>query len=217
MLLCDPSDNVIEIKAYRHGAVIVGAVAPAILGGMASSSGPRVAGRIHSGARSHGGVSARVMTDPDLIFRSATRDDLPAIVGLLADDPLGAQRENYVLPLPGCYEAAFAAIDQDPHNELIVVDAPDHPVAGVLQLTVVPHITYRGGWRAQIEGVRVASSLRSSGIGEQLFQWAIQRAKAKGCHLVQLTSDKARPDAIRFYERLGFVASHEGLKLHLDA
>jgi ribosomal protein S18 acetylase RimI-like enzyme len=145
------------------------------------------------------------------------RDDLPAIVGLLADDPLGAKRESYVLPLPGSYETAFAAIDQDPHNELIVVDLPDYPVAGVLQLTVVPHITYRGGWRAQIEGVRIASSLRSSGIGEQMFRWAIQRAKAKGCHLIQLTSDKARPDAIRFYERLGFVASHEGLKLHFDA
>lgn len=157
------------------------------------------------------------MTSLDLTFRPATRDDLPAIVALLANDPLGAERENHVLPLPASYEAAFIAIEQDPNNELIVVDSPDQPVAGVLQLTVVPHITYQGGWRAQIEGVRVAADLRSTGIGEQLFLWAIQRARDKGCHLVQLTSDKARPAAIRFYEKLGFVPSHEGLKLHLAA
>lgn len=157
------------------------------------------------------------MTPFDLTFRPATQEDLPAIVALLANDLLGARRENHVLPLPASYEKAFAAIDQDPNNELVVVDTADQAVAGVLQLTLVPHITYQGGWRAQIEGVRVASSLRSSGIGERLFLWAIERARSKGCHLVQLTSDKARPDAIRFYERLGFVASHEGMKLHLAA
>lgn len=156
------------------------------------------------------------MVSFDLTFRPATHKDLPAIVALLANDPLGTRRENHVLPLPPSYEAAFAAIDQDPNNELIVVDTADHAVAGVLQLTLVPHITYRGGWRAQIEGVRVASNLRSSGIGEQLILWAIERARSKGCHLVQLTSDKTRPDAIRFYEKLGFVASHEGMKLHFD-
>jgi ribosomal protein S18 acetylase RimI-like enzyme len=156
------------------------------------------------------------MQASDLTFRPATSEDLPAIVALLANDPLGAKRENHVPPLPASYEAAFTAIDQDPNNELVVVDTEDQAVAGVLQLTLIPHITYQGGWRAQIEGVRVAASLRSSGIGEQLFLWAIERARSKGCHLVQLTSDKARPDAIRFYERLGFVASHEGMKLHLD-
>ena len=156
------------------------------------------------------------MTSSDLTFRLATREDLPAIVALLVNDPLGAKRESHVLPLPVSYEEAFFAIDRDPNNELVVVDAPDQVVAGVLQLTLVPHITYRGGWRAQIEGVRVAANLRSSGIGRQLFLWAIARAKDRGCHLVQLTSDKARPDAIRFYEGLGFVPSHEGMKLHLD-
>ena len=156
------------------------------------------------------------MQSSDLTFRRATHKDLPAIVALLADDPLGAKRENPVLPLPASYETAFAAIDHDPNNELVVVDTADQAVAGVLQLTLIPHIAYQGGWRAQIESVRVASNLRSSGIGEQLFLWAIERARDKGCHLVQLTSDKARPDAIRFYERLGFVASHEGMKLHLD-
>ncbi|WP_146909043.1 GNAT family N-acetyltransferase [Arenimonas daejeonensis] len=157
------------------------------------------------------------MTSSNLTFRPATREDLPAIVALLANDALGEKRENHTLPLPASYEAAFTAIDQDPNNELIVVDSPDQVVAGVLQLTLVPHITYQGGWRAQIEGVRVAANLRSSGIGKQLLLWAIGRAKDRGCHLVQLTSDKARPDAIRFYEGLGFVPSHEGMKLHLDA
>jgi GNAT superfamily N-acetyltransferase len=155
------------------------------------------------------------VTDTDLIFRRAVHDDLPRIVALLADDPLGAKRENYVLPLPSAYLDAFAAIDRDPNNELVVVGRAGRSVIGVLQLTYIPYLTYQGGWRALIEGVRVAAEYRSTGIGEKLFLWAIQRARERGCHLVQLTSDKARPDAIRFYEKLGFVASHEGMKLHL--
>ena len=154
------------------------------------------------------------MTYTNLTFRRAIAADLPAIVALLADDPLGAKREHSVLPLPQAYTDAFAAIDQDPNNELVVVDAAGRQTMGVLQLTFIPYITYRGGWRALIEGVRVAAEFRSGGVGEQMFLWAIQRARERGCHLVQLTSDKARPDAIRFYEKLGFVASHEGMKLH---
>jgi GNAT superfamily N-acetyltransferase len=88
-------------------------------------------------------------------------------------------------------------------------------VVGVLQLTCIPSLTYQGGWRALIEGVRVDSGERSQGLGKTLFEWAIARARERGCHMVQLTTDKARPDAKRFYESLGFVASHEGLKLHL--
>jgi ribosomal protein S18 acetylase RimI-like enzyme len=148
-------------------------------------------------------------------FRRATVADLPAIVALLADDPLGAQRENFADPLPQSYSDAFAAIDRDPNNELVVVEVTGYRVIGVLQLTFIPYITYQGGWRALIEGVRVAAEFRSAGVGEQMLLWAIQRARDRGCHLVQLTSDKTRPDAIRFYERLGFVASHEGMKLHL--
>ena len=148
-------------------------------------------------------------------FRRAAREDLPAIVRLLADDPLGSKRETYAVPLPESYHTAFDAIDRDPNNELVVVETADKQVIGVLQITFIPYLTYRGGWRAQIEGVRVAAESRSSGIGRQLFLWAIERARQRGCHLVQLTSDKARPDAIRFYEGLGFVASHEGMKLHL--
>jgi ribosomal protein S18 acetylase RimI-like enzyme len=157
------------------------------------------------------------MTAIDLTFRHAALADLPAIVALLADDALGATRENFVLPLPKRYTDAFVAIDQDANNELVVVDTAGRSVIGVMQLTYIPCITHQGGWRALIEGVRVAAELRSGGIGRQLFAWAIQRARDRGCHLVQLTSDKARSDAIRFYEGLGFVASHEGMKLHLGA
>ena len=135
---------------------------------------------------------------------------------MLADDALGAKREAYASPLPQEYYAAFEAIDVDPNNELVVACLVDK-VVGVLQLTFIPYLTYRGSWRAQIEGVRVDASVRSRGVGRQLFQWAIERARQRGCRLLQLTSDKARPDAIRFYESLGFLASHEGLKLQLNS
>jgi GNAT superfamily N-acetyltransferase len=151
-------------------------------------------------------------TEP--VFRRARREDVPSIVRLLADDPLGAKREKHENPLPSAYHEAFAAIDTDPNNELVVVEL-DGQVVGVLQLTFIPYLTYQGGWRALIEGVRIDSRFRSGGLGRRLFEWAIGRATERGCHLVQLTSDKARPDAIRFYESLGFVASHEGMKLPL--
>lgn len=150
------------------------------------------------------------------VFRRAARGDLENIVRLLADDPLGARREAYTLPLPERYAVAFDAIDRDPNNELVVVELEGN-VVGVLQLTYVPGMTYQGSWRASIEGVRIDASLRSGGLGRSLLLWAIERARSRRCRLVQLTSDKARPDALRFYESLGFVASHEGLKLHLPA
>lgn len=136
------------------------------------------------------------------------------MVHLLADDPLGATREADVSPLPASYYDAFTAIDGDPNNELIVA-ALAGELVGMLQLTFIPSLSYQGSWRAQIESVRVAAPHRSLGIGRQLFVWAIGRARSRGCHLVQLTSDKSRVDAIRFYESLGFRPSHEGLKLHL--
>jgi len=147
-------------------------------------------------------------------FRQALRSDLDRVVQLLFDDPLGSQREVFVDPLPAGYVSAFEAIEADPNNELVVVEQADE-VVGVLQLTFIPGITHQGAWRAQIEGVRVAAGHRSSGVGRQMFLWAIHRAAERGCHLVQLTSDKARPDAIRFYKSLGFVPSHEGLKMPL--
>jgi GNAT superfamily N-acetyltransferase len=133
---------------------------------------------------------------------------------MLADDQLGAKREAFTSPLPKSFYRAFEAIDCDPNIELVVVEA-DGKVIGVLQMTFIQYITYRGGWRAQIEGVRVSAEVRSSGIGRKLFIWAIDRARQRGCHLIQLTSDKGRLDAIHFNESLGFVASHEGMKLHL--
>lgn len=149
-----------------------------------------------------------------LTFRQAALGDLPAIVKMLADDPLGAEREQFSQPLPDAYIAALEAIDADPSNELIVACASG-VVVGVLQLTFIPYLTYKGSWRGLIEGVRVAQPYRSQGVGGQLFDWAIERAKARGCRTVQLTTNKARPDALRFYERLGFRATHEGMKLHL--
>ncbi len=152
---------------------------------------------------------------PEPVFRTAMRDDLPAIVAMLADDALGAAREKLASPLPAEYHDAFDAIERDPNNELIVADANGKAV-GVLQLTYLPGLSRLGSWRAQIEGVRVDASMRSAGLGHKLIAFAVERARARGCRLVQLTSDKSRPDAIRFYESLGFVASHEGLKLSLD-
>jgi GNAT superfamily N-acetyltransferase len=150
-----------------------------------------------------------------LVFRPAARNDVCAIVALLADDALGAGREAFLSPLPDSYYRAFDAIYRDPNNELVVA-VNDNQVMGVLQLTFIPNLTYRGGWRAQIEGVRIASQARSLGVGHRLIAWAIERARQRDCHLVQLTTDKARPDALRFYLDMGFVASHEGMKLHLQ-
>ena len=145
-------------------------------------------------------------------FEKANIEDLPVIIEMLHDDALGAQRESEKLDIKK-YENAFRHIEKDPNNEIIVArDA--NKVIGVLQLTYLPSLTYQGSWRAQIEGVRIHQSQRGKGIGEHLFQWAIERAKQKGCKIVQLTSDKQRTDALRFYEKLGFKASHEGFKLH---
>lgn len=148
-------------------------------------------------------------------FRNAKREDVPAIVRLLADDPLGAKRERFETPLPESYLSAFEAIDADPNNELVVA-CQTNEVVGVLQLTFIPYLTYQGGWRALIEAVRIDSKHRSRGLGKAMFEWAIDRSRERGCHLVQLTTDKSRPDAKRFYESLGFAASHEGMKLHLQ-
>ncbi len=144
-------------------------------------------------------------------YRQASTADLPALVQMLADDPLGATREDPGKPLNPAYLNSFQHIDQDPNNELIVAEH-GHELVAMLQLTFIPYLTHTGSWRCLIEGVRVQSKYRGQGLGQQLFEWAIERAKQRGCLLVQLTSDKQRPDAIRFYQQLGFVASHEGFK-----
>jgi len=149
-----------------------------------------------------------------LTFRPARVADLVHLVSMLADDPLGAARECLTEPLAPAYADAFAAISNDPNNELVVACREDC-VAGMLQMTFIPYLTHQGAWRALIEGVRVRKDCRSQGIGKALFAWAIERARQRDCRIVQLTTDKTRP-ALRFYQRLGFVASHEGMKLHLQ-
>ncbi|MDB6123069.1 MAG: family acetyltransferase [Pedosphaera sp.] len=133
---------------------------------------------------------------------------------MLADDPLGSQRERFSDPLPDSYYAAFDAISTDANNELIVAEN-DGAIVGVLQLTFIPYLTYQGSWRALIENVRVAANVRGRDIGSALMRWAIARAEERGCRLVQLTTDKSRTHAKRFYEKLGFHATHEGMKLSL--
>jgi len=154
------------------------------------------------------------VTEAGLSFRRARAEELPDIVRMLADDVLGAKRERFAEPLPETYARAFRAIDADPNNELVVA-VREERIVGVLQLTFIPYLTYQGGWRALVEGVRVDGRVRSQGVGKALLEWAIARARERGSVMIQLTTDKSRPDAKRFYEGLGFVASHEGMKLHL--
>ncbi|SNS25555.1 GNAT family N-acetyltransferase [Actinomadura mexicana] len=149
-----------------------------------------------------------------MTFREATVDDLPEIVRLLADDPLGSTRETPGEGIPEAYFTAFAAIAKDPNNSLVVAEIAG-AVAGTLQLTFIPGLTYTGGERAQIEGVRVAAEQRGAGLGQLMITWAIDRARARGCRVVQLTTDRQRPDAIRFYQKIGFRPSHMGMKYHL--
>ncbi|MEY8755843.1 N-acetyltransferase family protein [Peribacillus frigoritolerans] len=147
-------------------------------------------------------------------FRNATAKDLSEIVRMLAEDALGRERERYENPLPESYLKAFESIDADENNELIVACLGEE-IVGVQQITFTPYITHQGGWRATIEGVRTASTERGKGIGSKLIQYAIDRAKKRGCHIIQLTTDKKREEALRFYERLGFKATHEGMKMKL--
>ena len=149
-----------------------------------------------------------------MIFRKATNKDLSAIVEMLADDELGKSRENFKLPLPTAYLNAFKSISTDINQELIVVENEDLELIGTLQLSFIQYLTYQGGIRAQIEAVRIRKDKRGLGIGKTMFEWAIRRAKERKAHLLQLTSDKKRPEAIRFYEELGFSATHEGMKIH---
>ncbi|MDX3227001.1 GNAT family N-acetyltransferase [Streptomyces sp. ME19-01-6] len=150
------------------------------------------------------------MSDVDI--RRATADDIPAIVAMLADDPLGARRESPDDLAP--YRAAFERIARDPGQHLVVA-VRDGRTVGTLQLTVIPGLSRRGATRSIIESVRIHADERGGGLGTQLIQWAIDASRREGCVLVQLTSDATRTDAHRFYERLGFEASHVGFKLAL--
>jgi GNAT superfamily N-acetyltransferase len=148
-----------------------------------------------------------------VIFREAERADLPAIVALLADDVLGKARDH--TEVDEAYEKAFEAITADSRNHLIVAEDGAGQTIGCFQITYIPGLGRHGAERSLIESVRVRSDHRGRGIGELMMRWAIDQARLRGCALVQLTTDKSREDAHRFYAKLGFVASHEGMKLTL--
>ena len=147
-------------------------------------------------------------------IRRATKQDLPIIIQLIANDKLGQLREDYQDPLPAKYYDAFELINKDNNQELVVMVDKENKIIGTLQLTFVQYLTYQGGIRAQIEAVRVREDQRGKGTGKLLFKWAIKRSKEKGAHLLQLTTDKQRLEALNFYLKLGFKATHEGLKMH---
>lgn len=150
----------------------------------------------------------------DVVIREARRTDLPRIIALLAADQIGTQREVAAEPLEAEYETAFAAIADDPRSSLLVLEMAGE-VVGTLQLNYLPGLSRHGADRAQIEAVRIAGEMRGRGLGHCLVEDAIRRARERGCRLVQLTSDLRRLDAHRFYESLGFVHSHAGMKLPL--
>src|SRR4051812_49253478 len=154
---------------------------------------------------------------PDLLIRPATASDLPDVIRLLADDDLGNTREAVPAsgaPLDPRYATAFAALEADPH-QLFLVGLLDGVLVACLQLSVIPGLSRLGSSRGQVESVRVAAKHRGQGIGRRLMSHAIDEARRRGCSLVQLTTDKTRPEARAFYESLGFVATHEGMKLQL--
>jgi GNAT superfamily N-acetyltransferase len=148
------------------------------------------------------------------VIRRAERTDIAAIVGLLADDLLGQSRERLTDPLADEYFAAFDAIDSDP-NQFLAVMTDGFEVIATLQLSFIPGLARCGAWRGQIEAVRVAAGRRSHGCGAAMLEWAIDECRKRGCALVQLTTDRQRPDAHRFYEQLGFEPTHIGYKLKL--
>ena len=146
----------------------------------------------------------------DLDIRAAVADDIPAIVGMLADDPLGARRESPDDLAP--YLSALERLSADPNQQLVVA-VREGRVVGTLQLTIIPGLSRRGATRSIIEAVRIHADERGGGLGTRFIEWAIEESRRQGCQVVQLTSDKSRTDAHRFYERLGFTASHVGFKL----
>jgi ribosomal protein S18 acetylase RimI-like enzyme len=152
-------------------------------------------------------------TISQVTIRRAHRDDLGPIVAMLADDPLGGARERIENPLPKAYFDAFERVQRDPNLQLVVAEDGEGTVVGCLQLCILPGVSSQGASRGLIEDVRVASHCRSRGIGEQLVQWAVAQARARGCKLVELLTHHTRVDAQRFYERLGFARSHVGMTI----
>ena len=153
------------------------------------------------------------MSVSKVTIRRARRDDVGIIVAMLADDPLGGARERLEDPLPQPYFQAFEKVDRDPNIQLVVAVDNEGVVVGCLQLCILPGVSSQGASRGLLEDVRVAGHCRSRGIGEQLVQWAVAEARAKGCKLVELLTHHTRVDAQRFYERLGFARSHVGMTI----
>lgn len=154
-------------------------------------------------------------TQHDYRFRMASSSDLLCLVQMLSDDALGSQREN-----PenlSAYARAFESIEADPNHHIVLIESSEGEVCGMLQLSYLPSLTYQGAWRAQIEGVRVHRDFRRRGLGRLLVTHAIELARGRGCRMVQLTTDKQRPQSLKFYESLNFVASHEGCKLKFES
>jgi len=149
-----------------------------------------------------------------ITFEQAKEHHLPDIVAMLANDPLGSAREDASEPLNPAYLAAFNAVTAD-KNQFLAVALLDAAVVGTLQLSFIPGLALTGAWRGQIESLRIRQDHRDAGVGGTMIEWAIDRCRERGCRIVQLTTDKSREDAHRFYERLGFKASHEGYKLRL--
>lgn len=155
------------------------------------------------------------MAQSDLIMRRAAAGDIPDILRMLSDDVLGKAREVVTDPPDEAYQAAFRAIDED-KNQFLAVAEMNGRVVGTVQLSFLPGMSHHGAWRAQIEAVRVDGSARGEGLGHRMIGWAIDEARARGCRMVQLTSNATRSDARRFYESLGFEATHIGYKLTLQ-
>ena len=150
----------------------------------------------------------------EMILRKATKKVLLKIVEMIADDELGNKREIIQEPLTDDYINAFKSIDNDANQELIIVENDNSEIIGTMQLSFIQYLTYRGGLRAQIEAVRIRKDKRGNGIGKIMFEWAVNRAKERKAHLLQLTTDKKRANAIKFYKGIGFIATHEGMKMH---
>lgn len=146
-------------------------------------------------------------------IRNAKFEDLEFIIEMLADDDLGSKREDFRIPIPESYVKAFNEITSDKGQNLMVVQ-DNGVVIGTFQLSIIPYLTYQGRSRAQMEAVRVSSKYRGKGIGKKMIEWCLEFAHKQNCHVLQLTTDKKRPDAIRFYKSLGFIDSHEGMKYH---
>jgi len=149
-------------------------------------------------------------------FRKATKNDVSTIVKIIVDDELGKKRENFKAPSSKEYLNAFDKINSDQNQELIVIENEKFDIIGTLQLSFIQHLTYCGGTRVQIEGVRIKKDKRGLRIGKKMFEWAIIRTEERKAHLLQLTTDKKRPKAIKFYENLGFKATHEGMRMYFE-